>query len=132
MRFDWSSFLSLVFALLLFPALQNAATNVSACGTLNTAGTTYTMNQSINNTGVTCITIGAQNITFDCQGFSITGNNTTGIYGIYSSYSNTTIKNCIISAYGYGIRIDSGNANQSSIDNVSVADSGIALYYTSS
>ncbi len=132
MRFDWSSFLSLVFALLLFPALQNAATNVSACGTLNSAGTTYTMNQSINNTGVTCITIGAQNITFDCQGFSITGNNTTGIYGIYSSYSNTTIKNCIISAYGYGIRIDSGNANQSSIDNVSVADSGIALYYTSS
>jgi parallel beta-helix repeat protein len=104
MRINNLQLMLLLLHLLLFTSLQNAVTNVSACGgSINSAGTTYTLNQSINNTGATCISIGASNIIFDCQGFSISGNNSSNTYGIYSSQLNTTIRNCNISNFEAGI-----------------------------
>jgi len=78
--------------------------DIDACQTLSSANTVYTLNTSVAINGSTCLTISASNITLDCAGYSITGNNTTSTYGVYSSQFNTTIKNCIISNFSEGIR----------------------------
>ena len=76
------------------------STNVStfSCGALSTAGTTYTMTQSLTSSA-TCFNVTAANITLDCSGYSIYGNNSAASYGVYSNQTNTTIKNCIIGNY---------------------------------
>ena len=90
---------------------------VSACGTLSAAGTTYNLTQDVSVDGDTCFTITAENITLNCAGFSITGNNTTATYGAYSNQYNTTIKNCIISNFSTGIYIDGVSADRANITN---------------
>ena len=70
--------------------------SVSACGSLPGAGALYTLNQSVSINGSTCFTVAAANVTLDCNGFSITGNNSASTNGIYSHQYNTTIRNCNI------------------------------------
>lgn len=74
------------------------ATNVSDCITLNSANTYYQLNASISNNTMTtdCIIVSNQNITFDCDGYSITF--TGNFSGFYSNQLNTTVENCNISA----------------------------------
>ena len=92
--------------------------DISACGELASANTVYTMNASASIDGSTCFTVTAANVTLDCAGFSVTGNNSSGTYGIYSSQFNTTIRNCNISNFATGIYFyDSDN---STITNTSV------------
>ncbi|MFA5930453.1 MAG: right-handed parallel beta-helix repeat-containing protein [Candidatus Micrarchaeia archaeon] len=73
------------------------------CSNLTSANTTYTMyaNASIN--GNTCFRVQAANITLNCAGFSILGNNTSGTYGIYSNQNNTNVVNCSIRGFNHGI-----------------------------
>jgi len=56
--------------------------NVTCGGSLSSANTIYTMNSSCSINGSTAMTISAANVTLDCAGFSITGNNSTSTYGI--------------------------------------------------
>ena len=57
----------------------------------------YTMDKDILNcTNDKIINITEDNVTLDCDGHNITGNNTFNQYGIYSSQFNTTTKNCNI------------------------------------
>lgn len=77
--------------------------NVSACGTLSTAGATYTQTQSITST-TTCIVIGAASITLDGSIYTITygtsgSSLTTARYGIDNTgaYDNLIIKNTKVS-----------------------------------
>ncbi len=74
-----------------------SGTSISSCQNLNTANTIYYLSNNISSTG-TCITVLAQNITIDCQGYRITysSNGGNGEYGITSDYFNTTIRNCHI------------------------------------
>ncbi|MDP3027172.1 MAG: LamG-like jellyroll fold domain-containing protein, partial [Nanoarchaeota archaeon] len=74
-----------------------AGTDVSQCGVLDNANTVYNLTGNIINNTLTwpCINITAQNITFDCRGFSITSDD--AVTGVYSDQLNTTIKNCNIS-----------------------------------
>ncbi len=75
-----------------------------ACGAaLDTANTIYTLNASCTIAGLNGFNITAQNITLDCNGYSITGNNSTGTYGIYTNQLNTTIQNCVIGGFEFGI-----------------------------
>ena len=75
----------------------NAAPDV-ACGNLSVADSLYTLNESVQINGSTCMNITANNVTLDCAGFSITGNNSTGTYGIANNGSahNVNITNCNI------------------------------------
>jgi len=84
---------------------------------LGTAGETYTMTTScyVNNTNAYNIT--AANITLDCAGFSIAGNNSTSTSGIYSTQVNSTIKNCNISNFSTGIYINGDAADYANITN---------------
>lgn len=70
---------------------------VDGCNVLNTTHATYVLTDNVSSIG-TCFNITAQNITLDCDGFSINysvlGSEKT--YGVYSNKSLTTIKNCNI------------------------------------
>ena len=54
-----------------------------------------------------CVKIASSNVVFDCQGYNITNNGTTGTtYGILlnGSLTNVTVRNCpVISNYTYGV-----------------------------
>ena len=76
--------------------------------------------QNLNSTG-TCFNVQASNVTIQGNGFSITGTNATGSYGVYSNQANTTIKNCVVSNFSTGISLF--KANGSSISNVTIISS---------
>jgi hypothetical protein len=77
---------------------------VSGCSSLSGSGI-YKLNTSIiNSTTSKCFTFNSDNITLDCQGFTIDSNDATS-YAIYvnessQSYKNATIKNCLITDWG--------------------------------
>jgi len=94
----------------IFGILQN---NVSiTCPVINSSGT-YTLTQNLQGSpndaaplaNFTCVKINASNVVFDCAGYNITGNSSTGTtYGILPiNASNVTVKNCHVSNYTYGI-----------------------------
>ena len=81
--------------------------DVTGCFVAN-ASTTYTMTADINNSGVSwCINISKGNVTLDCNGYRVQGNNVAD-YGIYTSTgTNITIRNCSLqnwdtNAYAFG------------------------------
>ncbi|MBR9683192.1 hypothetical protein GOV03_01510, partial [Candidatus Woesearchaeota archaeon] len=98
------------------PPLQPAAdlsvqvTNVSECGTtLNSPGY-YTMNVSVSDyAGGDCIIIDSSDVTFDCQGNTLDGDEAnSGIEssgGSGSEYTNVTIRNCTLTDWEYGIEL---------------------------
>lgn len=80
---------------------------VSSCGSLDKTGAIYILDQSVSISG-TCFNIAANNVTLDCDGYSIVGNNTG--YGVYSN-GNTglTIKNCNIRNFYIGVNLINSN-----------------------
>jgi len=48
----------------------------------------YTMNASCSLTGATAFTVTGTNVTLDCMGSSVTGNNSSATYGVYTTSSN--------------------------------------------
>lgn len=84
--------LLILFILASFLSPLQAATNVSAAGTLSKDGETYTLLQNITANG-TAFTVSGNNITFDLNGNTITYNNTSAGPGIVVSGSNNTITN---------------------------------------
>jgi len=134
-----TKFLALIIFVALFVIfstdLSIAATNVSSCGYLNSGNTTYTLNQSIEETGTDCIIINATNITLDCQGYNISfgGLDISDERGIdnQNGFSNTTIKNCVLlkdsdDDEGYGIYFE--GAIDSVIYNNTIETSGTYSY----
>lgn len=75
--------------------------DISTCAILNETGATYNLTADITNSATSfCMNISANNITLDCQGHTIDGNDAAD-YGIYLSRSseqttNVTIKNCTL------------------------------------
>lgn len=85
--------------------------DVDACGTLSSANSVYTLNQSIS-ADATCITIGAENVTLDCAGYTITYGNVSAGYGIdniQGDYDYLTVKNCNITKGNRSIGSDAGH-----------------------
>ncbi len=76
---------------------------LSSCANLSTPNTVYNLTQSVSINGSTCFNVTAQNVTLNCAGYSATGNNSAGTYGVYSNQFNTTVQNCIISNFSTGI-----------------------------
>ena len=94
------------------PLTPRASAPSLQCGELGTAGATYNMyaNASIN--GATCFNITAENVTLDCNGFSISGNNTPEAFGVVSGQNYTAIKNCRITGFDSGIVFISSSHGQ--------------------
>jgi len=90
---------------------------ITSCTNIASPGTYYLQN-NVNSSG-TCFNILANNVTLDCAGFSITGDNSTATYGIYSDQFNTTIRNCNISNFATGIYFYT--ADNGTIDNTTAS-----------
>jgi len=73
----------------------------------------YNINDSTN-AGV--ISIDAQDVLLNCNGSTIYGENTG--YGIYSTYANTTLIDCLVDQFTIGVHLL--GASDSTIDNLSV------------
>ena len=97
------------------------------CGLLSTANTVYTMTVNVSINGATCFTVTAQNVTLNCAGYRITGNNASSTYGIYSNQFNTTIKNCNISNFATGIYFD--GADNGAIDSTNASTTAVTVGY---
>ena len=100
---------------------------VSGCQNIIT-NDTYTLNQNLtgNQSSGICIDIQAPNVTLDCAGFSI--NSSTGgdwAYGIFTNSSNTTVQNCYVQNYGFGIYLN--QSNYSSLSNNTIFNNSYAL-----
>lgn len=77
---------------------------VSSCQAISTPNTVYTLDQNVNINGANCFSLSASNITLDCAGYSITGDNTLGTVGIDITQNEATITNCELSGFETGIR----------------------------
>ncbi len=118
---------------------------ISECGQpLDVPGTTYFLVNNLtaypsvlSSLDEMCINISAQNITIDCNGYTIKGGNNSNTYGIYSNQFNTTVENCIVEGVDYGImyyRATNGLINNTvaSASVLSQASNNIISNYTSS
>ncbi|MBU2522796.1 MAG: right-handed parallel beta-helix repeat-containing protein [Nanoarchaeota archaeon] len=103
--------------------------NVTGCGDTFSANSVYTLNQSLNSNG-TCFNILANNITLDCQGHTITGNQSSDTSGINLAAANITVRNCMILNYTYGIYL-SGSSNNNLTNNTANSNSQ-GIYLSSS
>ena len=90
----------------LYP-VQYPGSDIYNCRVLDQPDTIYRVQQDIIQTiKETCFTIAADNVTLDCQGHLINGTEDIALHyvsGVYSNYSNTTIKNCVIAGFYDGI-----------------------------
>lgn len=135
---------SLVFALILVSVnAASAATDqysivynipidqisVSTCRNLNQAGAYYILTANISSSG-TCLTIRAQNITLEGQGYNINYTMTGSGYGIVNTggYSNITIRNLslnqnnVVATYSHGIYFK--NVANSRVENLFINTKG--------
>ncbi len=86
------------------------------CGEVIDTSTTLTSDLLNSTGGNLCpqhgLIINASDIVLDCAGHSINGQNASNTYGVYvGSFSNVTIKNCMIDPYEYGILLNGTTAS---------------------
>ncbi len=84
-------------------------TAIESCGHTISKPGVYVLGSDIGTSSGDCITIAADNVTLDCQGYSIEGqqfpsDDDDGIY--VSGQKNITIKNCEIPYFNQGIRVE--------------------------
>ncbi|MDB4303690.1 right-handed parallel beta-helix repeat-containing protein, partial [Desulfosarcina sp.] len=88
------------------------------CGTLDQANTIYTLTNDISATG-DCFTITADNVTLNCAGFTITGDNSSGSNAVYTTMDNTSVLNC--NAENFDDVIYFSGANNGLIENINAS-----------
>jgi hypothetical protein len=133
-------YLLLILALAVFVIpFVSAATNLTGCQYINVSGEYVLINDIADDGNTTCFFIEANDVSIDCQGYMIDGNDTDGSLGIYAcgQYScanaiiNTTIKNCVISDWGKGVLFDgggfSGNNKEHTLFNSTLKSNGYGL-----
>jgi len=94
----------------------------------------YVGTVAINNHGGTCIDNSANftNKTFDCQGYTIDGDDSGADYGIYlNGKTGNIIKNCIITDFYFGIFLYSSSSNTLTNNTANSNGYGIYLYSSS-
>lgn len=111
--------------------------NITDCRVLVRPGTYYMQNDIINSSTSSCIDIQSNNVTLDCLGNTIDGDESSfdGIFVSRGSEESTniTIRNCTLTDWlGEAIYIE--NADNNTLENLDVSsntDSGIYLYFSS-
>ena len=104
------------------------------CSTVLEANTVYTLTENVSINGSTCFNVSVENVTIDCDGFSIRGNNSVNTYGIYSTTYNTTIVNCDINTFQYAVYFNgatNGNIKDSNVSSQHGSGGTIYLRYGS-
>lgn len=111
--------------------------SASSCQELSTANTIYTLLNNVTSAD-TCFTIQANNITLDCNGYTINYSTSGSLsYGVYSIANFTIVKNCIFKDgdnTGSAIYFDganNGTINNNIISTTGFLGEGIELYLSS-
>ena len=122
-----SGFLVFLLALGTVDALE-----ISACGTLSNASTTYHLSGNVSSNG-TCFQISADDIILDCSGHTITYSMTSLGYGVTASgRSNITVRNCTILKgaadidYAYAVYLSSTTGSNISSNTINVGSAKYA------
>ncbi|MFA5077461.1 MAG: LamG-like jellyroll fold domain-containing protein, partial [Candidatus Micrarchaeia archaeon] len=79
-----------------------------------------TMNGDLNATGTNCFNVTASNVSINCAGFTISGNNTFNTQGVYTTVFNTSVRNCNINGFDVGIYYNGATAINGTIENNNV------------
>lgn len=114
MKIYFKNFILITLVLLsaiVFSFEVNAASSVSSCQPIFLSGE-YVLEEDINYGGdlIDCILVLVNDVVFDCNGFSLSGENI--VNGIVFNYtSNVTVKNCLIEGVDYGILVREGFGN---------------------
>jgi len=104
--------LALFFFLLVVRA-GLAATPITNCTTITEGGYYILVNDIIDADVDGCINISSNDVVLDCQGHRIDGVDRIVPFGIYvSGKNNITIKNCIVSDWGYAVYLKNANTNK--------------------
>lgn len=95
---------------------------ISGCATLDQPGETYLLTADIIDSSTSvCINIAADNVTFDCQGHTVDGDDVAGygiqLYRAVNTTTNVTIQNCTVSDWRT-TNIYIGRSNGNTINNV--------------
>ncbi|MCA9496168.1 MAG: right-handed parallel beta-helix repeat-containing protein, partial [Nanoarchaeota archaeon] len=117
----------LVFVLFFFNFLFLVnGTAYSACNGAVGSGS-HTLTQNVSSTG-DCFTFSAANVEFDCQGFTVDGDDSGNDFGFWNDYNNVTIKNCKVKDFLIGILYNGGdNGEIYNVDTSSNTNSGTWL-----
>jgi parallel beta-helix repeat protein len=125
---------------LLSPAF--AAVNISSCGagSVITASDIYTVNASLSgapnaaSTGNACIVIATDDVVVDCQGNSISHDDSANTEAIIvnvtaSALSNVTIRNCLISDFDSGVFVEdpAGGRNAVTLTNNTISSNAYGV-----
>ena len=112
----------ILFASILFLSSPVFAINLTSCSILNKTNTEYNLTSNItDSSSEICLKVTATRITINCQGHTISGNGTTGIY---SNKYNTIIKDCILEGWDKGIHYE--GSNDGKIENTTISSCGEA------
>jgi parallel beta-helix repeat protein len=120
----------LFITLMVIASTLEAATEITSLPYNITAQGSYIINQNLKS-GWNGIKVQANNVTIDLNGYSISGNNASGGYGIYmSGRSNVEIRNGTIRNFGsHGIYEDSYSGHSHRVINVRVMNNkGRGIY----
>ncbi|MEK6535873.1 MAG: LamG-like jellyroll fold domain-containing protein, partial [Actinomycetota bacterium] len=114
------------------PVASNNVT-IRGCGdTISTAGETYTLTTNISATG-TCLTIGADNVTVNCNGHSLIGDCSGSTdYGVTTvGRNNVTVRNCMITCFGDGVHFEQTNTSLIRNNTIHGNERGIGILFNS-
>jgi len=105
---------------------------ISSCSVLDQEGATYYLTTDIINSADTiCMDITANNVALDCQGHTIDGKNTLFSYAIRTNHNDTTVGNCIITEWYFGVSVKDSSTIKATIRNNTINSTtykGIYLY----
>lgn len=99
---------SLLMVLLLLGSLSYAVTNITSLPFTASTPDTYVLTGDLNSSG-NGVTISGNNITLDCQNFTMTGPYTSSTAGIINTGNNTTIINCVVKDFGNNLQFAAGD-----------------------
>ena len=113
----------------------SANKTIGMCGTLYAANRYHLLSTDITHAG-TCMTVWGNNITIDCGGHSITGDNSTGSVGIQADDYGTVVANCKVSNFSIGVYYLDSTAGKIANSNISTTyipggywdNNGMGLY----
>ena len=103
----------------------HAVTHLTDCADLNSASESYVLDNDVSFTGSTyCFTFSAIDITLDCQGHKITGDETWDGYAFMDNCAGgiRTLRNCDISNVGVGLENTCSDGGTVIMDNVTIYD----------
>ena len=109
--------------LVLVSLFAAAAFAACPCGTLSSPNSVCTLTGNLAAAG-SCFTVAANNVTINCNGYTISGpSSSLYYYGIYTTKNYTSVQNCRINGFGQAVFFD--KASYGTIKNTSANTSAM-------